>query len=132
MMATTNVTPAEHHITHLQAGRRIEYLTIAWTPVEAAVGIATGLLAGSIALVGFGIDSVIEVISSGVLLWRLSDRPGAERREEVAQRLVGISFLMLAAYVSIDAVHDLISHQTPQKTYFGIAFAGACIIIMPL
>ncbi len=128
----TNSAPEETRVVHIQAGRRIEYLTIVWTSVEAIIGIIAGLIAGSVALIGFGIDSVIEVASSSVLLWRLSDRSGAERREEIAHRLVGISFFILAAYISFDALHDLIAHRPPHSSYFGIAYAGACIIVMPL
>ena len=115
-MALTNSAPEETRIVHMQAGRRIEYLTIAWTSVEAVIGIIAGLLAGSVALLGFGIDSVIEVASSGVLLWRLNDLSGTERRENIAHRLVGIGFFILAAYISFDALHDLIAHQSPRDS----------------
>lgn len=128
----TNSAPEETLAVQIQAGLRIEYFTIAWTSVEAIIGIITGLLAGSVALIGFGIDSVIEVASSGVLLWRLSDRSGTERREKIAHRLVGISFFILAVYISFNALYDLISHRPPHSSYFGIAYAGACIIVMPL
>jgi divalent metal cation (Fe/Co/Zn/Cd) transporter len=90
------------------------------------------VLAGSVALIGFGVDSVIEGASSVVLLWRLSDHPRAEEREEMAHRLVGAGFLALAAYISFDALHDLITHEPPRVSYFGIAYAGACIVVMPL
>jgi divalent metal cation (Fe/Co/Zn/Cd) transporter len=85
-----------------------------------------------VALIGFGVDSVIEAASSVVLLWRLSDHPHAEEREEIAHRLVGVGFLALAAYISFHALHDLITHEPPRVSYFGIAYAGACIIVMPL
>jgi divalent metal cation (Fe/Co/Zn/Cd) transporter len=115
-----------------RAGRRIEFLSIAWTSLEAIIGIVAGLLAGSVALIGFGIDSIIEVASSGVLLWRLSDQPHAEEREEVAHRLVGVGFLALAAYIAVAALHDLLTHQPPRVSHFGIVYAAVCIIIMPL
>lgn len=115
-----------------KAGRRIQYLSIAWTALEAVVGIAAGLLAGSVSLVGFGVDSVVELASSGVSLWRLSDHPNAEARERRAQKLIGVCFLLLAAYVSIDALHDLLAHEPPHASYFGIAFAAVCMIVMPL
>lgn len=131
-MALTTSAPEETSVAHLQAGRRIEYLTIAWTSAEAVTGIITGLLAGSVALLGFGIDSVIEAASGGVLLWRLNDLSGTENRERTAHRLVGVGFFILAAYISFDALHDLIARQAPHASYIGIAYAGACIVVMPL
>jgi divalent metal cation (Fe/Co/Zn/Cd) transporter len=131
-MRTTTSTLDFQSAAHTQAGRKVEYLSIAWTSLEAVIGIAAGVLAGSVALIGFGIDSMIEVASSGVLLWRLSDHTHAEDREELAHRLVGVGFLALAAYITFDALHDLIAHEPPRVSYFGIAYAGACIIVMPL
>jgi predicted Co/Zn/Cd cation transporter (cation efflux family) len=90
-MHTTTLAPEEARAAHTQAGRKIEYLSIAWTTLEAVVGIIVGVLAGSVALIGFGVDSAIEVASSIVLLWRLTDHPQAEEREKVAHRLVGAS-----------------------------------------
>jgi divalent metal cation (Fe/Co/Zn/Cd) transporter len=116
----------------MRAGRKIEYLSIAWTSLESVIGVVAGLLAGSVALIGFGIDSLIEVASSGVLLWRLSDQPHAEEREEIAHRLVGVGFLALAAYIAFDALHDVITREPSHVTYFGIAYAAACVIVMPL
>ncbi len=116
----------------MRGARRIEYLSIAWTSLEAVVGMAAGILAGSIALISFGADSIIEVASSGVLLWRLSNPIRGEHREELAHRLVGVSFLALAAYVCVAAVHDLIAHEAPRASYFGIIYAAACVIVMPL
>jgi len=115
-----------------RTGRRIEYVSIAWTSLEAIIGIVAGLFAGSVALIGFGIDSLIEVASSGVLVWRLSDLPHAEEREGIARRLVGVSFLALAAYIAFDALRDLIAHEPPHVSYFGIVYAAACVIVMPL
>jgi divalent metal cation (Fe/Co/Zn/Cd) transporter len=115
-----------------RAGRKVEYLSIAWTALEAFVGIIAGALAGSVALISFGIDSVIEVVSSFVLVWRLSNVSAAEDREEFAHRLVGICFLALALYVSFEALKDLLTHSAPRVSYFGIIYAAACVIVMPL
>jgi divalent metal cation (Fe/Co/Zn/Cd) transporter len=128
----TTLTPEEARAANTQAGRKIEYISIVWTTLEAGIGIITGVLAGSVALIGFGVDSAIEVASSIVLLWRLSDSSHADEREELAHRLVGVGFLALAAYISIEALHDLITHELPRVSYFGIAYAAACIIVMPL
>ena len=131
-MRTTTLAPEEARAAHTQAGRKIEYLSIAWTTLEAVAGIIAGVLAGSVALIGFGVDSAIEVASSIVLLWRLSNHPHAEERENVAHRLVGVGFLALAAYISFDALHDLITHELSRVSYFGIVYAAACIVVMPL
>src|SRR5271157_1715769 len=88
-------------------GRRLEYFTLAWNGFEAAVALIAGVLASSIALVGFGLDSVIETISAGILLWRLQPEQDGHRRERAeftARRLVGVCFLLLAAYVAIESL----------------------------
>ena len=84
-------------------GRRLEYFTLGWNLTEAAVGIGAGLIAGSVALVGFGVDSMIEGFSGASLLWRMQSHETGERREQLALKLVGISFFVLAAYVAVDA-----------------------------
>ena len=116
----------------VQRGRRLEYLTLAWNSLEAVAAIAAGLFAGSIALVGFGLDSVIECFSGGVLLWRLREGIEGERREQVALRLVGVSFIALAIYVAYDAISSLARHETPEISWFGVAVAIASLIAMPL
>ena len=116
-------------------GRRLEYLTIAWNSFEAAVALASGLLAGSVALVGFGLDSVIETGSAVVLLWRFRADHDAIRRESAertARRLVGVSFLLLAAYVTAASIHTLWTRAQPERSLPGILIAIAAIVIMPL
>jgi divalent metal cation (Fe/Co/Zn/Cd) transporter len=130
-MPEITLTPEKARALHTRAGRKVEYLSIAWTTLEAVIGILAGVLAGSVALIGFSIDSAIEVASSGVLIWRLSDQPQAEEREQLAHRLVGICFFALAAYIAFDALHDLIAHEPPRVSYFGIAYAAACAVVMP-
>src|SRR5256712_2069487 len=117
---------------HRRAGLRIEFLSISWTGLESIVGIIAGVLAGSVALISFGIDSVIEVASSLVLVWRLSDASATEDREAFTHRLVGICFLALAAYVSFEALKDLLTRSSPRVSYLGIIYAAACVIVMPL
>ncbi len=106
-----------------------------WNSLEAIASVVAGVLAGSIALVGFGLDSVIEVSSGAVLLWRLRAEADAERRERAehrALRLVGVCFLALAAYVAYDSIQGLVRHEAPQESFFGIAIAVASLIAMPL
>src|SRR5512146_3536315 len=121
--------PPPNPITQLAAarrGRRLEHFTIAWNSAEAVASLLAGLLAGSIALVGFGLDSVIEVSSGAVLLWRLRAEHDAERRERAEKRalqLVGICFLALAAYVTFDSIKGLVLREAPQESLFGIGVA---------
>jgi divalent metal cation (Fe/Co/Zn/Cd) transporter len=116
----------------VQRGRLLEYLTIGWNTLEAVIAIGAGMFAGSIALVGFGIDSIIESSSGAVLLWRLRDDERGEQRERLALRLVGGSFLLLAAYVAFDAVKSLVMRELPEVSYLGIAIAVLSLIVMPL
>lgn len=113
----------------IRRGRRLEYLTIGWNSLEAVISIAAGIIASSIALVGFGFDSIIEVSSGAILLWRLVS---GEHREQIALKLVGVSFLGLALYVAVDAVTTLWSGEAPEKSYVGIAVAILSLIVMPI
>src|SRR5436309_6266178 len=117
-------------VLHTRAGRRVEYFSIAWTSLEAIIGVTIGILAGSVALIGFGADSIIEVASSCVLLWWLAE--GSIDRDRIAHQLVGVCFFALAAYIAVDASVDLLKHEAPRVTYFGIIYAAACVIVMPL
>jgi divalent metal cation (Fe/Co/Zn/Cd) transporter len=119
----------------VRRGLHLEYLTLGWNLLEAAIAIAAGILAGSIALVGFGIDSVIEMSSGAILLWRLAvdrEEESRERIEARALKLVGASLLALAAYVAIEAAKTLIEGEAPHSSYIGIALAIASLIVMPL
>ena len=113
---------------HVRRGRRLAYLTIIWNSLEGIIAVGAGVMAGSIALVGFGVDSVIEVSSGAIILWRLFS---GEHREKLALRLVGVSFLALAAYVAFDAVKSLIYREAPEASYIGIAIAALSLIVMP-
>ena len=121
----TNILIADN----IKYGQRLEYLTIGWNSLEAIAAIVAGLIAGSIALVGFGFDSVIEVSSGAILLWRLIS---GEHRERLALKLVGISFIALAVYVAFDAVKSLWLQESPEVSFFGIAIAALSMIVMPI
>ena len=129
-------TPTAIERTALVArGRRLEYFTIIWNGFEAAVSLVSGLLAGSVALVGFGLDSVIETISAGILLWRLraeDDSLRRERRERTAHRLVGACFLLLAVYVAVESLRALWMKTVPERSIPGILIAVAAVVVMPL
>src|SRR4029453_8485785 len=113
-----------------RAGRRVECLSIAWTSLEAIIGIGVGIAAGSVALIAFGADSIIEVASSCVLLWWLAE--GSIDRDRLAHRLVGGCFFALGVYITADASMDLLKGEAPGATYFGIIYAAACVIVMPV
>ena len=117
---------------NVRRGRLLEYFTLGWNLLEAAIAIVSGIIAGSISLVGFGIDSVIECMSGGVLLWRLRDGDNGESRERLALKLVGVSFLALAAYIAYEAVKSLITQEPPSVSYIGIGIASLSLVVMPL
>lgn len=120
---------------HIRRGILLEYITLGWNALEAIVAIISGLIAGSVALVGFGLDSVIEMSSGAVLLWRLhsdADEHRRERVERIALRLVGLSFVTLALYVAIDAAKSLWQHERPEESTPGIIIAAASLAVMPL
>ena len=119
----------------VRRGRALEYFTIAWNSLEGIVAIVAGALAGSISLIGFGIDSFIEVTSGGALLWRMSvdrDVHNRERNERRTLQVVGLCFIALAVYVSSEAVADLSKRRIPESSFPGIVLAGASLIVMPL
>jgi divalent metal cation (Fe/Co/Zn/Cd) transporter len=122
----------EPHFANVKRGRRLEYFTIGWNLLEAFVSIAAGLFAGSIALIGFGIDSLIETSSGVILLWRLREGEEGERRERLALKLVGGSLLGLAAYVGFEAARSLVLHEEPERSWPGIIIAALSLIVMPL
>ncbi len=118
----------------LRRGRILEVFTVLWTLIEALVGLALGLLAGSVALVGFGMDSVVEMGSGLVLLWRLQphrDAASTQHAEAIARRLVGLSLVAVAAYVSYEALTVLLGHQRPSASPAGIILAVITIVAMP-
>ena len=121
----------------LARGLRLEYLTVGWNLAEGVVAVAAGLAAGSIALVGFGVDSFVESISGSVLIWRLraewvggADEERIERIEHLASRLVAVSFLVLAAYVGLEAVRTLVAQDRPDASPIGIALTILSLGVM--
>jgi divalent metal cation (Fe/Co/Zn/Cd) transporter len=116
-------------------GRRLEYFTILWNSLEGLIAVVAGIAAGSISLVGFGVDSFIEVASGTALLWRMStdaDERQRERRERLTLRVVGASFLALAGYVAYEAVRDLATRSAPEVSRVGMALACVSLVVMPL
>ncbi len=108
----------------------LAWATIAWNTVEAVVAIAAGAAASSIALIGFGLDSTVEVLSASVIVWQMT-RDVPEEREAQAVRLIAVSFFALAGYVSMQAVFDLVSGSEPESSTVGIALATVSLVVMP-
>jgi len=124
-----------HQVDRVRLVRRAKLLArlgIAWHGIEAAVAIGAGIVAGSIALVGFGADSVIESVAGFVLLWRFAgERASSEDAERRAQRLIGASFFVLAAYVGVEAVRNLAVAAHPDVSYVGIGLSIVTLLTMP-
>jgi divalent metal cation (Fe/Co/Zn/Cd) transporter len=115
-------------------GQLLQYLTIAWNSIECLVALLAGFLSGSVALVGFGFDSAIEVTSSLAALWRLrsdADEVRREAAERITVRVIGACFLLLAAYVTYDAIQTLRKEHVPDQSTTGIVLAVLSLAIMP-
>jgi divalent metal cation (Fe/Co/Zn/Cd) transporter len=116
----------------VKRARVLAWAGVAWHFAEAAVAIGAGLAASSIALVGFGADSLVEPTAGLVLLWRFAGaRAGSERAERRAQRLIGASFFVIAAYVGVEAVRSLVGGHEPDASVVGIVLAAVTLVTMP-
>jgi divalent metal cation (Fe/Co/Zn/Cd) transporter len=116
-------------------GIRLSYATIGYNSLEAIASLIAGLFAGSVALIGFGVDSLIEVTASGAAQWRLRsdlDEALRARSEIVTHRLVGTCFLALAAYVVVDSAKNLWLRERPDRTLAGIVILSMSVVVMPL
>jgi divalent metal cation (Fe/Co/Zn/Cd) transporter len=108
--------------------------TLAYNSLEGVIAIAAGYVAGSVALMGFGLDSLIELAASATALWRLNadlDPWRRERAERVGLRVIGILFIVLAAYVGFDAGRALMARETPNESVVGIVLAALSVVVMP-
>ena len=125
-------------VTRLRAVRRGQWLTwatLGYNSLEGLLSVGVGLSAGSVALIGFGVDSFIEVTASFAAIWRLR-ADADERRREFAERralrIIGVCFLALAAYVAIDATRSLIGRAVPDESFLGIGIAAVSLVVMPV
>ncbi len=112
-----------------QRATRLAWFTMGWDAIEGIVAVTAGLVAGSIALVGFGIDSSIEVFAAAVVVWQLN-KPEEERRQRLALRLIGTTFFALAAYVSYEAIKDLVTEDKPDVSVLGIVLNVVALAVM--
>ena len=130
------VTQAADSAEFMHAVRRVKllsWLSLVWMGAEGTIAIVAGVLAGSIALVGFGIDSAIEGFASAIIVWRFTGaRIHSHAAEQRAQKLVAAQFFLLAPYVAFEAVHRLITGERPEVSWLGMALAASSVIGMPL
>jgi divalent metal cation (Fe/Co/Zn/Cd) transporter len=113
--------------------RQLSWLSLVWMGAEGAIAVTAGILAGSIALIGFGIDSAIEGFASLVIIWRFTGaRLHSGRAERRAQQLVAVQFFLLAPYVGFEAMHKLISGEHPQTSWLGIGLTATSLVGMPI
>jgi divalent metal cation (Fe/Co/Zn/Cd) transporter len=119
----------------VRRGEQLEYFTVVWNSIEAVISIIAGLVAGSASLIGFGLDSIIEVSSGAAILWRLHHDSDPHRREQVERitlKIVGWCFITLALYVIYESGSDLIRHEAPDRSIPGIILAGVSVVVMPI
>jgi divalent metal cation (Fe/Co/Zn/Cd) transporter len=134
----------EHHADMEPAARAasvrsalvLEYFSLAWNFLETFVGLAAGLASGSVALIGFALDSVVESSSAAALIWRLRrEQSGGASTEEIerrAVRIVGAAFFALAIYIGVEATIDLVTRSKPEASTLGIVLAAVSVVVMPL
>jgi divalent metal cation (Fe/Co/Zn/Cd) transporter len=121
------------HSTLVRRVKLLSWLSLAWMTAEGAIGVTAGILANSIALIGYGLDSTIEGIASIVVIWRFTGhRVHSDDAEARAQKVVAISFFLLAPYIVVEAVHRLLSNEESQASWVGIGLAIVSIAIMPV
>jgi divalent metal cation (Fe/Co/Zn/Cd) transporter len=126
------------HTQAVRAGVRLEIVTVLWMVAEGAVSLGAGVVAGSLLLVAFGLDSVIELVSGTILLWRLAVEArgqsvdGVEQAERRAAWLVGASLALLCVYVLASAIYGLATRPRPESSPVGIGIAAAAVLVMPV
>jgi divalent metal cation (Fe/Co/Zn/Cd) transporter len=138
LRAAPTVDVESSRASQVRAGVRVEMVTVAWMVVEAVVAIGAGVLAASVLLTAFGIDSVIELVTGGALLWRLAtearggDLARVERAENRAAWVTGIGLVVLCLYVVSSVAFGLLMHSKPEGSPVGIGLSVAALIVMPI
>ena len=128
MVPTAKAAGADRMARLRRRGFWLEYASMAWMTAEAVVAITAGVIASSIALVGFGLDSVIEFFAAAIVVWQLR----GEDRETRAVRLIGATFFALAAYLAVEGIRDLAGQARPEQSIPGLAVTAAALVVMPL
>lgn len=125
--------PAQERVALERRAKLLAWTGNAWHVVEFAIAVGAGIAAGSVALIGFGIDSVIEALAGGVIVWLFSGGRGsshtAERR---AQQLIAASYAILVAYIGVEAIRDLVAGHHPEASWVGIGLAAITAPTMPM
>jgi divalent metal cation (Fe/Co/Zn/Cd) transporter len=130
--APARAEPSPQWLSAARRAKALSWLSLAWMSAEGAIAIAAGITAGSIALIGFGIDSAIEGFASVIIVWRFTGhRLHSHAAEERAQKLVAVQFFLLAPYVSVEAVRHLITGAEVQTSWLGMALTASSLIGMP-
>lgn len=119
----------------LRRGVRLQLFSIVWDVVEGIVAVTAAVVSGSVTLMGFGLESIIEVTAAGTVYWRLRkelhSKASEGRAERRALRIVAVTFLLLAGYIGFDAISRLIQQTGPESSVVGMAMAGAALVVMP-
>jgi divalent metal cation (Fe/Co/Zn/Cd) transporter len=112
--------------------RRLSWFSLAYMTAEGAIAIAAGIVAGSVALVGFGVDSAIEGFASAIIVWRFTGhRITSDAAERRAQKLVAVQFFLLAPYVAYESIHAVAAGERPETSWVGIGLAASSLVVMP-
>jgi divalent metal cation (Fe/Co/Zn/Cd) transporter len=116
-----------------RTARRLSLLSLAYMAAEGAVAVTAAILAGSVALLGFGLDSVIEALASIIVVWRFTGtRTLSHTAERRAQKAVAVTYFLLAPYIAVDAIRTLIIAEHPATSWPGIAVSAASLVVMPV
>jgi divalent metal cation (Fe/Co/Zn/Cd) transporter len=128
------IAPASGEYLRLaRQAKLLSWASLAYMSIEGIVAVAAGIVAGSIALIGFGIDSAIEGFASVVIVWRFTGRRIlSHQAEERAQRLVAVQFFLLAPYVAFESIRALVNGSHPDESVVGIGLAATSLVLMPL
>lgn len=132
MTAETH-TPLSQQAALIRGVKLISWLTLAWLGVDGAIGLAAGLMANSVALIGWGLDCAIEAAAALVIIWRFTGtRIDSDQAEQRARRVVAVSFVLLAPYIVAGAVSHLLTGSAARASWVGIGLAAADVVLMPL
>lgn len=124
--------PVEERLRLARRVRRLSWLSLGYMTAEGAIAITAGVMAGSVALIGFGLDSAVEGFASAIIVWRFTGhRVFSDQAERRAQKLVAVQFFLLAPYVAVESVQALVTGERPDTSLVGIALAASSVVVMP-
>ena len=133
MLDTSLAVRPDERAVIIRRVKRLSWLSLVWMTAEGVIGTTAGIMANSIALIGYGVDSTITGIASVIIIWRFSgDRVNSDHAEARAQKIVAITFFLLAPYIIVAAIHHLITGSEAQASWLGIGLAIVSMTLMPL